>query len=144
MATDAKMVDECCNSYALGQSWAYEAPRGFEKSRIVIGAILTFASFEPIICASVIGAPMLDDDGREREMLIPFLPFSRPAFARTVTSHKGKADIPAEFKTSYESWKNDEKGLCYLNVPFKGLLRQMADGLEEKQKAAGIACINSR
>ena len=134
------------DGYSVGQSWIYEAPRGFENSRIIIGAILTFASHEPVICASVTSAPMKDALGEVHPLTIPFLPFSKTAFDQTVLDLEGMKDIPLAFGENYRSWKNDEKGLGFINIPFKGLLRDMVEGLGEQQKAAqqktgGIACI---
>ena len=133
------------DGYSVGQSWKYEAPRGFEDSRIIIGAILTFASHEPVICASVTSAPMKDENGNVQPLTIPFLPFSKTAFDQTVIDLEGTTEPPADFRDNYKSWKNDAKGLGFINIPFKGLLRDMVDGLDEKTKQArpqtGIACI---
>ena len=134
------------DSYTVGQSWIYEAPRGFEQSRIIIGAILTFASHEPVICASVTDAPMTNENGELQPLTIPFLPFSKTAFDQTVLHIDGTAVLPSSFRDNYKSWKTDQKGLGFINIPFKGLLRNMVDGLEEKshqakQDAGGIACI---
>ena len=132
--------------YSVGQSWIYEAPRGFEDSRIIIGAILTFASHEPVICASVTSAPMKDESGEVQPLTIPFLPFSKSAFDQTVLDLEGTKDVPAAFRENYKSWKRDAKGLGFINIPFKGLLRDMVEGLGEQQQAANhkaeaIACI---
>jgi hypothetical protein len=121
-------------NYRVGQAWTYEAPKGFESSRIIIGAILTFASHEPVICSAVTGAPMLDDMGKVQPLTIPFLPFSKSAFDQTVILPDGEGEIPTSFGDSYESWKTDAKGLGFINIPFKGLLRDMVDGLEEKSR----------
>ena len=123
-------------SYCVGQAWTYEAPKGFESSRIVIGAILTFANHEPVICSAVTGAPMLDDQGNVQPLTIPFLPFSKSAFDQTVVRLDGDSELPQSFDESYESWKIDQKGLGFINIPFKGLLRNMVDDLEEKSKKA--------
>lgn len=134
-------------SYHVGQSWIYEAPKGFEGSRIIVGAILTFASHEPVICAAVTGAPMLNGQGTVQPLTIPFLPFSKSAFEQTVVRLDGTQDLPSSFNDNYKSWKTDQKGLGFINIPFKGLLRNMADGLEEKTKQASepaprrMACI---
>lgn len=128
--------------YAVGQAWTYEAPHGFEHSRIVIGAILTFASHEPVICALVTGAPMLNATGELEPLTIPFLPFSKTAFDATVIEPAGDVEVPASFADSYRRWKTDERGLGFINVPFKRLLRNMVEDLAaERQKVAQIACI---
>ena len=134
------------DGYSVGQSWIYEAPRGFENSRIIIGAILTFASHEPVICASVTSAPMRDESGAVQPLTIPFLPFSKTAFDQTVLNLEGTKEVPAAFGKNYRSWKSDAKGLGFINIPFKGLLRDMVEGLGEQQQNAhqktdGIACI---
>ncbi|MCF6199961.1 MAG: hypothetical protein L3J67_11325 [Hyphomicrobiaceae bacterium] len=134
------------DGYSVGQSWIYEAPRGFENSRIIIGAILTFASHEPVICASVTSAPMLDASGEVHPLTIPFLPFSKTAFDQTVLDLEGTKDVPEAFSENYKSWKRDAKGLGFINIPFKGLLRDMVEGLGEQQKNArqktgDMACI---
>ncbi len=121
-------------SYHVGQSWIYEAPKGFEESRIIIGAILTFAGHEPVICAAVTGAPMKNETGDVHPLTIPFLPFSKTAFDQTVKSYDGMKELPASFRENYKSWKTDQKGLGFINIPFKGLLRNMVDGLDEKSK----------
>ncbi len=134
------------DSYSVGQSWIYEAPNGFEKSRIIIGAILTFASHEPVICAAVTDAPMKDEEGNVQSLTIPFLPFSKTAFEQTVIRVDGTAPVPESFRDNYKNWKTDSKGLGFINIPFRGLLRNMADGLAQKQheapqKTQNIACI---
>lgn len=128
------MVD----NYSIGQSWIYNAPKGFEGSRIIIGAILTFAGHEPVICAAVTNAPMKNDEGGLHPLTIPFLPFSKSAFDQTVVSLDGPANLPASFNDNYKSWKTDQKGLGFINIPFKGLLRNMVDGLEQKQNEAKL------
>ena len=134
------------DAYHVGQSWTYEAPKGFEQSRIIIGAILTFAHHEPVICASVTDAPMRADSGDLQPLTIPFLPFSETAFKQTILAADGQAELPASFSANYKSWKTDQKGLGFINIPFKRLLRDMVDGLEQKSKSAqqtasGIGCI---
>ena len=89
------------DKYSVGQSWTYEAPRGFEDSRIVIGAILTFASHQPVICAAVTQAPMRDENGNVQALTIPFLPFSKTAFDETVLQFDGSASLPASFRENY-------------------------------------------
>lgn len=135
-------------SYAVGQSWVYEAPRGFEKSRIIIGAILTFATHEPVICTAVTQAPMLDANGNVQPLTIPFLPFSKTAFDQTVVDIDGSAKLPEDFKSHYTSWKNHQNGLGFIDIPFKGLLRTMVEDLHEKTRqtqntVTNIAHINN-
>ena len=128
------------DTYNVGQAWNYEAPRGFEQSRIVIGAILTFAQHEPVICAAVTGAPMLDAQGKVKAMTIPFLPFSKTAFDQTVIGLAGDGDVPEGFQQAYQRWKTDDKGFGYIDVPFKGLLKNMVTDLSNH--ASQQACIH--
>jgi len=121
-------------SYAVGQAWIYEAPKGFEGSRIIIGAILTFANHQPIICVAVTKAPMSDTSGCVQPLTIPFLPFSKIAFDQTVMTIDRSVQLPEDFISHYTSWKNDLKGLGFINIPFKGLLRSMNDELLKKEK----------
>ncbi|MCP4933580.1 MAG: hypothetical protein GY927_05105 [bacterium] len=121
-------------SYVVGQAWSYNAPPGFERSRIIIGAILTFASHQPIICVAVTKAPMSDTNGDVQPLTIPFLPFSKIAFDQTVMTIDRSAQLPENFSNHYTSWKNDLKGLGFINTPFKDLLRSMNDKLFEKEK----------
>ncbi len=135
--------------YGVGQSWIYEAPKGFDNSRIIVGAILTFSSHEPVICACVTSAPLKNSEGEVRPLTIPFLPFSKTAFDQTVMEKDGMAELPAGFMDNYKSWKTDARGLGFINIPFKDLLRNMADGLEQQQqamqqKAGKIACIEKQ
>ena len=121
-------------SYVVGQAWIYEAPKGFEKSRIIIGAILTFANHQPIICAAVTKAPMSDINGMVRPLTIPFLPFSKTAFDETILTVDGSSTLPEEFNRHYTSWKNDLKGLGFIDIPFKGLLRSITDELHRSAR----------
>ena len=135
-------------SYVVGQAWSYKAPAGFERSRIIIGAILTFASHEPIICVAVTKAPMSDIEGRVQPLTIPFLPFSKNAFDQTVMTIGRSAPLPENFINHYTCWKNDLKGLGFINIPFKGLLRSINNELLEKEKQTmpsidNITCINN-
>ncbi len=123
------------DSYAVGQVWRFDAPKGFEDARLIIGAILTFAQHEPVICAAVTDAPMLDEKGKVKRMAIPFLPFSKSAFDQTVTSLEGQGEVPNFFHESYEKWKADKEGFGYLNVPFKGLLTSMVEDLMAHSRA---------
>ncbi len=135
-------------SYVVGQAWTYKAPAGFEGSRIIIGAILTFANHEPIICVAVTKAPMSDMNGRVQSLTIPFLPFSKVAFDQTIKTIDHSTQLPQDFVNHYTSWKNDLKGLGFINIPFKGLLRSMNDELLKKEQRAtrsidNIICINN-
>ncbi len=121
-------------SYVVGQAWIFKAPQVFKESRLIIGAILTFTSHEPIICAAVTKAPMSDLRGRVQAITIPFLPFSKIAFDQTVLNIDGSAPLPKDFKDHYTSWKNDRKGIGFINIPFAGLLRSLNDELLKKAR----------
>ena len=120
--------------FAAGEQWSYRAPEGFEGSRIIIGAIVTFAEREPIICCAVFGAPRRLADGRIEPVTIPFLPMLGSALAASVVAHDGEAELPASFPAAFENWQNDTRGMSVFTVPFEGRLdlliaRQMAQGL---------------
>ena len=111
-------------SFAAGQRWTYRAPPGFEASRIVIGAVVSFGENERVVCAAVAGAPSAGPDGALQPTTIPFLPFSEPAFAATVVSPDGQDTPPAEFQPSLEQWMADPRGLSTFTVPFDGSLNR--------------------
>ncbi len=119
--------------YKAGQCWRYDAPEGFESSRLVIGAIASFSGDARIICCSVFDAPERQDDGRIQPVTIPFLPLSEPAFAASVTGpdESGEAMLPDGFTTALAQWRDDPRGLTCFTVPYDGSLdrliaRQMA------------------
>lgn len=116
-----------------GQVWRYDAPEGFEASRIAIGAIATFPDQRRIICVSIDDAPQRQPDGTIAAMNIAFLPLSEDAFAATVVALDDEATvgINAEFADGFLEWNNDERGLTCFTVAFDGWLdkliaRQMA------------------
>lgn len=112
-------------SYAAGQRWTYRAPAGFEGSRLVIGAIVSFESHEPVICCMVTEAPQRAPDGTVRSVSIPFIPLSEVAFAATVGELDGASSVTPEFIDSYAHWKADARGLSYFTVPFEGSLSRL-------------------
>jgi hypothetical protein len=118
--------------FAAGQCWTYRAPAGFEASRIVIGAVVSFGSHERVICAAVAGAPRRLPDGSVEAVNIAFLPFSEAAFAATVVEAAGSDMTPPAFADEMEAWARDPRGLVIFTVPFTGYLdkligAQMAD-----------------
>ena len=118
--------------FTTGERWTYRAPAGFEQSRIIIGAIVTFAGREPIVCCAVPGAPRRRPDGSTEAVTIPFLPMSAAALAESVVARDGTAELPAEFAPAFENWQADPRGLSVFTVPFAGSLetliaKQMAD-----------------
>jgi hypothetical protein len=118
--------------FVAGQRWTYRPPDGFQASRMVIGAIITFEGHERIICAMVTGAPQLAPDRTIRTVTIPFLPLSETAFAASVVERDGTAPVSEHFRKGYADWKVDQRGLSYFKVPFEGYLdrlirRQLAE-----------------
>ena len=121
-------------SFSVGEQWTYRAPAEFENSRIVIGAIVSFADSDPIVCCAVFGAPRRLPDGRTAPVTIPFLPMQVSALAASVVSRDGNADVPQDFAVAFENWQHDARGLSVFTVPFEGRLdaliaRQMAQSL---------------
>ena len=111
--------------YTAGTSWIYRAPRGFDASRLIIGAHLTFSAHEPVLCCAVTGAPVRQKDETSQPGTIAFLPLTLEAFEKTIVAQDGYATLPAAFKSSLETWRNDPRGLTYFTVPFEGRLEQM-------------------
>lgn len=109
-------------AFVAGQRWTYRAPHGYEASRIVIGAVVSFGEGERVVCAAVAGAPTRLEDGSEVAGTIPFLPFREAAFAQTVVSPDGEDAPPADFGVALEAWMADPRGLSTFTVPFEGSL----------------------
>lgn len=118
--------------FAAGQSWTYRAPEGCGDSRIVVGAVLTFATPPTLVCCAVSAAPQHMPDGSVSRIVIPFLPLTEDALAASVTALDGEGDLPEEFATQFNAWHNEDRGLSYFTVHFDGFLdrmiaRQMAE-----------------
>lgn len=112
--------------FAAGQSWTYRAPRGFEASRLLIGAIATFGGDRAIICCAAVHAPRRHADGRLDTVTIPFIPMTDAAFDASVVSLcEGAADLPDGFGEKLSEWSNDPRGATAFTVPFEGFLDQM-------------------
>ena len=119
-------------AFRAGERWRYRTPAGFEGSRLLIGAVVSFAGTPPIICCAVTDAPRLLPDGRIDAVTIPFLPLSERALAASVTAPDGEAALPSGFGEAFEQWHKDVRGLAAFTVPFEGRLdlmiaRQMAE-----------------
>lgn len=113
-------------NFAAGQSWSYRAPKGFETSRLLIGAIATFDGERNIICCAAIHAPRRHADGHLDMITIPFLPLTEAAFqASVVALDEGPAEIPESFVERLTEWSNDANGLTAFTVPFDGFLDQL-------------------
>lgn len=121
-------VDQTCEvgqTFEIGQTWSYRAPAGFEASRLLIGAILTFHDHAPVVCCAVSGAPRKLADGHVDRVTIPFLPMAAEALQASVIACDGVAEPPDEFAAGLAEWRSDPRGLSIFTVPFEGLLDQM-------------------
>jgi hypothetical protein len=113
-------------NFLAGQSWTYRAPRGFEASRLLIGAVATFDGERNIVCCAAIHAPRRHTDGHIEMVTIPFLPMTDAAFCASVVDLcDGAAELPEIFVEKLTEWSNDPKGLTAFTVPFEGFLDQM-------------------
>lgn len=110
---------------AAGQRWTYRAPEGFETSRMIIGALVTFADSPPIVCCAVTGAPRKLPDGTVDSVTIPFLPMSEEAFRASAGICDGEAAVEDAFAHAFESWYGDGRGLSAFTVSFEGYLDRM-------------------
>jgi hypothetical protein len=110
---------------AAGQSWTYRAPAGFEASRMLIGAIVTFPDSARIVCCMVSGAPRRLPDGTVDTVTIPFLPMTEPAFRASAVAPDGAAAVDEGFVMALEAWQEDVRGLSAFSVPFEGFLDRM-------------------
>jgi hypothetical protein len=111
---------------AAGQCWTYRAPKGFEASRLLIGAVATFGGDRTIVCCAAIHAPRRHADGRLDTITIPFLPMTDAAFSASVVALcDDAAELPQSFVEKLSEWSNDPKGQIAFTVPFEGFLDQM-------------------
>ena len=108
-----------------GQTWTYRAPAGFEASRLLVGAVLTFPEGASIVCCAASGAPVRHADGTVVPATIPFIPLSREAFEQSVRTAEGAAELPADFYAALEAWRADPRGLTTFTVAFEGSLDRM-------------------
>lgn len=112
-------------TFAAGQRWTYCAPEGYEMSRLIVGAVLTFAGHEPVVCFSVTDAPRRLPDGGQDLVTIPFVPMTESAFRATAVAADGTAEPVPEFADAFAGWRNDVRGLSFFTVPFEGFLDRM-------------------
>jgi hypothetical protein len=121
-----------------GQCWTYRAPRGFEASRILVGATVKVKN-NRIICCSVVGAPKRIDAAPDEKRTIPFLPIVEGAFRATAVALDGYGELPAAFDEIYPRWRSDPLGLAAFTVPFMGFLENMLDlqAVRKSGEAAG-------
>jgi hypothetical protein len=124
-------------TFKAGESWTYNTPAGFETSRIVVGAVLSFEDREPIVCCAVTSAPRRNGDGSIEAVTVPFLPMTASALAATVQSEAGPATLPDAFAQALQDWVDDERGLSAFTVPFEGWLDHMI--AHQMAAIAGVA-----
>src|SRR5262245_48523973 len=117
--------------FRAGERWRYRAPAGFEHSRVLIGAVLSFEQRESLVACAVTDAPRLLPDGTLDAVTIPFLPMTAGALSATVIEPDGAEDLPPGFAPAFQDWQDDPRGLSAFTVVFEGRLdhliaRQMA------------------
>lgn len=110
---------------AAGQCWTYRAPEGFEASRMIIGAVVSFSDNPPIVCCAVTQAPRRLPDGTVDRVTIPFLPMSERSFCDSVVTLDGTAAVDEIFAEAFTDWRDDTRGLSAFTVPFEGFLDRM-------------------
>lgn len=111
--------------FAAGQQWTYKTPEGYEKSRLVIGAVARCGDGESIVCFSVCDVPQSEASGDTGSVTIPFIPMSEEAFRASVRDLVGEAEPPSGFSDALQAWRQDERGLAVFTVPFEGSLDRM-------------------
>lgn len=113
-------------AFAAGQCWTYRVPEAFQASRLVIGAIVTFASGQDVVCCAAMRVPQRTPAGDLIEATIPFLPFTPAALAATVLQLSGDAsELPAQFLEALNDWQTAERGQTVFTVPFTGDLDRL-------------------
>jgi hypothetical protein len=120
---------------AAGQRWTYRAPPGFEDTRLVIGAIVTFDSGRTVICCSVFNAPPDSPQSGIQAVNIPFLPLAEGAMRATIVAQDGTGEPCDSFSEKLQAWGSDPRGFTTFTVPFEGSL----DKLIAQQMAAIMA-----
>lgn len=127
---------------ATGQCWRYHSDEpGLDGSRLIVGAVLTFAAGPTLVCCAAVGAIGKRPDGALERITIPFLPMTEAAALASISTSDGIADLPAGFQAQFEAWRSDLRGLTYFTVPFEGRLdrmiaRQMAEMIGADTSAA--------
>jgi hypothetical protein len=125
------------HDFHAGEVWSYRAPSGFEGSRIVIGAVLSYPDQRAIVCCAVSDAPRKNADGSISAGTIPFLPMWGEALAASVVACEGAGELPPEFAPALDAWSRDERGLAAFSVPFEGRLDLLI--ARQMQEIAGSA-----
>lgn len=132
-------------NFTPGEAWSYRVVAPYGASRIIVGAVLSFAQGD-VVCCAVTGAPRRRPDGTIDVTTIPFLPMSAAALEASVLAPDGPHDLPEGFAEGLEQWQADPRGLSIFTVPFEGFLdhliaRQMAAilGVDEAEPVAAEA-----
>lgn len=116
---------EAGEQLAAGQCWTFDTSHGFDDARIIIGALVSPASGERIICFSVTRAPTVVDGGVQTDAMISFIPITESAFRHSVRACTGTAEPPREFADELYAWQADPRGLTIFTVPFDGCLDRL-------------------
>lgn len=112
--------------FAAGQCWRYRAAPGLETSRLIIGAIATFAHSR-IYCCSIAYAGRAAADGSLERVHIPFLTLTETAMAYTVVALDGEGELHPSFASRLQDWSEDQRGMSTFTVPFDGYLDHLID-----------------
>ncbi len=110
------------------QVWTYDAPPGYETSRIIIGTIEDVPGEGDIVCVTVTGAPLPVRGGGLQAETLTFVPFSRAALEDTLRSQEGEADLPVDFSDLRDNWMEETGGTEYLTIPLPLFLDMLAAG----------------
>lgn len=128
-----------------GECWIYRPLAGFEASRLLIGAVVTFEDREAIVCCAVTHAPTVRPDGALEAATIPFLPLTAGAFAASVEAKDAatpRAVLPDAFAEAFQMWQADERGLAAFTQRYDGRLdhliaREMAGLVARSDGSSG-------
>ena len=127
-------------AFAAGETWTTRLPASSHSQDgappfLVIGAILhADATATGIAACAVWNARAKAADGSWAPTIVPFLPLSLAALARTVVERAEPLALPDDFLAYFEAWRADPKGLTVYTIPFEGSL----DTLIAHQMAAII------
>ncbi len=115
--------------FEVGQSWSYETMPGFEKSRILIGAIEDVPEVGEIICITLTNAPLPRSDSSTPDMAtIPFIPFARQSIDQSVIELDGEEKLPEHFADLHAGWLAETQGEDFLPVSVPVFLDMLASG----------------
>ena len=134
----AKMT-EATDDIHPGETWALRSPKGFEAARLIVGAVVEFASHGRVICCAAIRTPS-QRTSSGNPAVVPFIAMTEAAFHASVTARdRNREPLPDAFFTEFETWRTDPRGASVFNVPFEGTLERMI-----AQQMAAIANIEVR